>query len=268
MNRRQAATLVPLGAKPEPSDVVAAHLRDEGGIANLAKRAFPIVIIDPQTLFRRGLALLVRQWHPGASVFDTGDISQALVDMGLRPRPELLLVDSHLAGQWNFAGLIRLVGRLPSTPIVLLANEPDAHAAASAVEIGARGYVSKTTSEEMLRHALALAVSGEIYLPRESCSSRAGLNAAPRGSRPLRPDSPLQKLTHRQHEVLSHLAHGRSNKEIARCLGLLESTVKVHVKTILKKLAATNRTQAAMLAVEMGWARRLGLERSRRPAPM
>jgi two-component system, NarL family, nitrate/nitrite response regulator NarL len=257
MNRRQAAAVVRLGPKPALSGDGATRPQGGGGIANLTKRAFPIVIIDPQTLFRRGLALLVRQWHPGASVFDTGDIGQALSDMGLRPRPELLLVDSYLASQWNFAGLSQLVGRLPSTPIILLANEPDAHTAARAVEIGARGYVSKATSEAVLRHALALAVSGEIYLPREFFKNPVGLHAAPQGSRPLRPDSPLRKLTYRQSEVLSHLAHGRSNKEIARCLGLLESTVKVHVKTILKKLAAANRTQAAMLAVEMGWARRL-----------
>jgi DNA-binding NarL/FixJ family response regulator len=257
MSRRQAGILVPLGPKLTLSGDGASGLLG-GGIANLTEQAFPIVIIDPQTLFRRGLALLVRQWHPGASVFDTGDIGQALVDMGIRPRPELLLVDSYLASQWNFAGLRQLVGRLPSTPIILLANELDANTAASAVEIGARGYISKATSEEVLRHALAHAASGEVYLPREFFKNPAGPHAAPSLSRSPRPGSPLRKLTYRQREVLSHVAHGRSNKEIARCLGLLESTVKVHVKTILKKLAATNRTQAAMLAVEMGWARRLG----------
>jgi DNA-binding NarL/FixJ family response regulator len=106
-----------------------------------------------------------------------------------------------------------------------------------------------------LRHALALAASGEIYLPREFFKNPVWPPVTLEG-RSQRPGSPLQKLTFRQREVLSHVALGRSNKEIARCLGLLESTVKVHVKTILKKLAATNRTQAAMLAVEMGWARR------------
>ena len=236
MNRRRPSRLVPLGAKLTLSGDGMPHQPGGGRIANLAQRAFPMVIIDPQTLFRRGLGLLVRQWHPGASVFDTGDIGQALVDMAIRPRPELLLVDSCLASRWNFAGLNQLVGRLPSTPIILLASELDANTAAGAVELGARGYVSKAASEEVLRHALALAVSGEIYLPREFLKNPAGPQAVTPVSQSLRPDSPLQKLTYRQREVLSHLAHGRSNKEIARCLGLLESTVKVHVKTILKKL--------------------------------
>jgi len=257
MSRRRAGSLVPLEPKLTLSRDGASGLSRRDKIGELSEYAFPIVIIDPQTLFRRGLALLLRQWHPGASVFDTGDIGQALVDMGIRPRPGLLLVESGLASQWNFAGLTQLLARLPSTPIILVANELDANTAANAVEVGARGYISKAASEEVLRHALALAISGEIYLPHEFFKNPAGPRATPPASKSLRPDSPLQKLTYRQREVLSHLAHGRSNKEIARCLGLLESTVKVHVKTILKKLAATNRTQAAMLAVEMGWARRM-----------
>lgn len=257
MSRRPPGNLVPLGAKLSLARDGAGDSAEAGRIAGLPERAFPLVIIDPQTLFRRGLALLVRQWHPAAAIFDAGDITQALVDMGLRPRPELLLVDASLASRGNFAGLNQLVGRLPSTPIILLADELDPGTAAVAVELGARGYVCKTASEEVLRHALALAISGEIYLPRE-CFRNASASAAPApADRQPGPDSPLQRLTYRQREVLSHLAHGRSNKEIARCLGLLESTVKVHVKTILKKLAATNRTQAAMFAVEMGWARRL-----------
>jgi DNA-binding NarL/FixJ family response regulator len=256
VSRRPAGRLVPLEPKLTLSSDGASGPPRRDKIGELSEHAFPIVIIDPQTLFRRGLALLLRQWHPGASVFDTGDIGHALVDMGIRPRPELVLVESGLASRWNFAGLTQLLARLPSTPIILLANELDANIAANAVEGGARGYISKAASEEVLRHALALAASGEIYLPREFFKNPVRPPATLE-SRSPRPGIPLPKLTYRQREVLSHVALGRSNKEIARCLGLLESTVKVHVKTILKKLAATNRTQAAMLAVEMGWARRL-----------
>lgn len=251
MSRRQAGSLIPLSAAPrEPAGQASALVQTSG----VAPRPLPLVIVDPQNLFRRGLALLVRQWYPEASVLDAGDISRVLHEMGQRVRPELLIVDAMLACRWNFAGLGQLLARLPSTPIVLLADEPEANAAFGAVELGARGYLAKSASEEVLRHALALAMAGEIYLPREQFASAGQSSAAPCG---VGADSPLHRLTYRQREVLSHLALGRSNKEIARHLGLLESTVKVHVKTILKKLAATNRTQAAMLAMEMGWARRL-----------
>ncbi len=255
MSRRPPGKLVPLGTRLAAAPSSAGQSSSAEGTGGSADQPFPIVIIDPLTLFRRGLALLVRQWHPSTTVFDASDISQATIGMGIRLRPELVLVDSILASRWNFAGLIQLLGRLPSTPIILLADELDTVIAAGAIEIGARGYVCKAASEDVLRHALALAASGEIYLPRECLRNVAGTPAVVEP--PGVPGSPLQRLTFRQREVLSHLAHGRSNKEIARCLGLLESTVKVHVKTILKKLAATNRTQAAMLAVEMGWARRM-----------
>jgi two-component system nitrate/nitrite response regulator NarL len=264
MSRRQPGSLAPLSAKLAP---LRESVRDNnGGSASAAQstsavkspgtnpRGISLVVVDPQTLFRRGLGLLVRQWYPAAAIFDAADVSQLLVDMGLRPRPELLIVDAAIACRWNFAGLSQLLARLPSAPIVLLADEVDANAAIGAIELGARGYLAKRASEEVLRHALALAMAGEIYLPREQLSASAPQAGSPCGASP---DSPLRRLTYRQREVLSHLALGRSNKEIARCLGLIESTVKVHVKTILKKLAATNRTQAAMLAVEMGWARRL-----------
>ncbi|MEX1206660.1 MAG: LuxR C-terminal-related transcriptional regulator, partial [Dongiaceae bacterium] len=67
------------------------------------------------------------------------------------------------------------------------------------------------------------------------------------------PDNPLSALTGRQREVLTLLMGGHSNKEIARRLGLLESTIKAHIKIILGKLAASNRTQAAMVAADLGW---------------
>jgi two-component system nitrate/nitrite response regulator NarL len=256
MSRRQAGAIVPLGLKSVLSTGYTSRLPAVGlNITAPADQICSIVIIDPQTLFRRGLALLVRQWYAGASVFDVVDIAHALTEMGIRPIPKLLLVDAHLASQRKFAGLDQLVSRLPSTPVILLADELDWHTAVAAIDIGARAYVSKAASEEIFRHALALAASGEIYLPRGFFMSRAAPDEASRSG--VLPGSPLQNLTLRQKEVLSHLVHGRSNKEIARCLGLIESTVKVHMKTILKKLAAANRTQAAMLAVEMGWPHRL-----------
>ncbi len=259
MNRRQPASLVPLEQKPASSRErlrAIGNGNGSGSGADVAGHDFPVLVVDPQTLFRRGLALLVRQWYPRANVADAPDIAAALADSSRRVKPDLVLADALLASRWNFSGLGQLVSRLPSAPVILLADELDAHLAQSAIRAGARGFVAKNAGEDDLRRAIALALSGEIVLPAEQGSERELLGLLPEHA-PSVPDTPLKRLTYRQREVLSHLARGRSNKEIARCLGLLESTVKVHVKTILKKLAATNRTQAAMLAFEMGWAQRL-----------
>jgi len=231
----------------------------------------PIWIIDAQTLFRRGLALLMRQWNPGIAVLDAPDIASALA--GLGQGPALVLVDALQAGPGHFAGLGRLIAEAPGAPVVLLAGEVDWKTASRAVELGARGYIPKSASEAVLRHALGLVASGEVYLPREVLARWTLRRAAPRpqlpggaqakGARGEGPPGPgMPRLTPRQSEVLVQLTLGLSNKEIARSLGLLESTVKVHVKTILKKLPAANRTHAAMLALELGLA-----QRDRLPTP-
>ena len=255
MSRRQPGSLVPLEPRLSPARSRLASA--ESSSAEATGRGFPLLIVDPMTLFRRGLALMVTQWYPGASVYDGADVASLLGDQPGRARPELVLIDALLACRWNFAGLGQLTSRLPATPVVLLSDELDLHLARGAIRAGARGFIAKSASEDVLRRAIALAISGEIFLPRDLVADRENLGAATEPARGTLSDAPLKRLTYRQREVLSHLARGRSNKEIARCLGLLESTVKVHVKTILKKLAATNRTQAAMLAVEMGWARHI-----------
>ena len=236
----------------------------DGGFDSLSARLetalaqAPVWIIDSQTLFRRGLALLLRSWNPGIAILDAPDIASALA--GLGPGPALLLVDVLQAGQGHFAGLARLIAGAPSALVVLLAAEVEWRTAAKAVALGARGYVPKSASEAVLRHALGLVASGEVYLPREVLTRWTEHRPEPQPR--LDDGAPVAavgaRLTPRQSEVLMQLTLGLSNKEIARSLGLLESTVKVHVKTILKKLPAANRTQAAMLALEKGLARRPG----------
>jgi two-component system, NarL family, nitrate/nitrite response regulator NarL len=143
--------------------------------------------------------------------------------------------------------------------VILLAGEIEWKCAAKAVELGARGYVSKSASESVLRHALGLVASGEVYLPGQVLTRWTERRREPLGRlAACGRKGAAAVLTPRQCDVLTQIALGLSNKEIGRSLGLLESTVKVHVKTILKKLAASNRTQAAMLALDMGLARRPG----------
>jgi two-component system, NarL family, nitrate/nitrite response regulator NarL len=213
----------------------------------------PVWVIDGQTLFRRAMAALLRQWSPGIQVLDAADFGAALASV--KEPPALVLADVGTGGEREPGGLIQLVARFPGVPVVILAAAVDWREAGRAIEAGARGVVPKSATEATLREALDQVLSGRIYLPLEaSCRGPDRIeDGGPAGvvGRPAeRPG-----LTRRQQEVLAELALGFSNKEIARSLGLLESTVKVHVKTIFKKLAATNRTQAARLALDMDRAR-------------
>jgi len=209
-----------------------------------------ILVIEPQTLFRRGLCLLLRQWYPHASFVDAADIATASLGLMAHPAPDLVLVDAASAVQRQFLGLTRLVQHVPSACIVLLANEPDRAVAAASLRVGARGYLSKAATEEHLQHALALVMSGESYAPPDYLLERA----TPRGeagfSFSSEMEGRLDKLTLREREVAVQLSQGRSNKEIGLRLGMLENTVKVHLRAILKKLSVRNRTEAAMLVLK------------------
>jgi DNA-binding NarL/FixJ family response regulator len=102
-----------------------------------------------------------------------------------------------------------------------------------------------------------LVLAGEIYVPRHAISQilSEGGNDTREDLDGLPENNPLRQLTQRQRNTLALMIEGRSNKEIARSLNLLESTVKAHVKVILRKLSAHNRTQAALIAADLGWPR-------------
>jgi two-component system, NarL family, nitrate/nitrite response regulator NarL len=214
-----------------------------------------VLIADDHALVRRGLHLLLSKLYPEAEVLEAGDVDGALKVAAGAPALDLVLCDLAMPGMEQLKGLHALKDRLPGVPVVILSGNANPDDIVRAIEQGARGYILKSAGDESFRHALSLVLSGEIYLPSEAFLDRqqrwVGSRAASGGEFPA--DNPLSTLTERQRDVLSLLMGGQSNKEIARNLGLLESTVKAHVKIILGKLDATNRTQAAMIAAELGW---------------
>jgi len=122
----------------------------------------------------------------------------------------------------------------------------------AAIEAGARGYILKSANGEILRHVLPLVLSGELYVPAQAVAAEDLGQAGEFETSPLEDNNDFnpdfKSLTPRETQVLKLLTLGYSNKEIARSLGMLEGTVKVHVKSIMKKLGVNNRTQAAIAA--------------------
>lgn len=210
-----------------------------------------ILIADDHALFRRGLGLLLRQLYPDAEILEATDVASALALGERLAQSDVVLLDLTMPGMEGLAGLERLRQAAPAARIVMLSASADLDSIRRAMGAGARGYVLKSGSDETLRHALSLVMAGEIYVPPVVLAELD----RPQGGPELPADSPLRSLTERQRETLQLLVQGLSNKEIARQLGLLESTVKAHLKVILKKLGATNRTQAALLATQLGLGR-------------
>jgi DNA-binding NarL/FixJ family response regulator len=210
-----------------------------------------ILIVDDHTLFRRGFSLLLQRLYPEAEIEEASDVTTAL-EVARRIAVDLVLLDLAMPGMEGMSGLEQLHEVLPSAAVVIVSAISDSDRIREALERGARGYVLKTINDAALKHALSLVMSGETYVPAELLQERSlrGL-VGPGGKGGA--ENPLANLTDRQRDVLGLLMTGQSNKEIARDLGLLESTVKAHIKVILNKLSVANRTQAAMVATSLGW---------------
>lgn len=157
----------------------------------------------------------------------------------------------------GLAGVRRFVDRRPCVPVVILSAHAEPDEIAQCVALGVRGYIRKSASEGVLKNAVSLVLAGEVYMPASAIGRllAEGDGEAADGLEGLAESNPLRQLTPRQRMTLALMIEGCSNKEIARRLGLLESTVKAQVKVILRKLSAHNRTQAALIAADLGWPR-------------
>jgi two-component system, NarL family, nitrate/nitrite response regulator NarL len=194
----------------------------------------------------RTLALI----YHDIQVTPANSIDEVLAGILKLPDLDLVLLDVSMPGMENFDGLRRVVRNLNHVPVIVTSPSENHTQIFAAIRNGARGYIHPSSKPCVLQHALALVMAGEFYIP---ASALRGMKAgALRASERLSPRM-TSSLTQRQHEITIMLAEGKSNKEIARELKLLEGTVKLHVRGILRNLGVRNRTEAAIAAVHAGY---------------
>jgi DNA-binding NarL/FixJ family response regulator len=195
----------------------------------------------------RTLALIYHDVH----VASANSIDEAIASILKLPDLDLVLLDASMPGMENFEGLGRVVENLRDVPVIVTSPRESHTQIIAAIRNGARGYIPSSSKPCVLRHALPLVIAGEFYIPASAlrCSDMAD---AVRAAERLAP-AIASSLTQRQHEITIMLAEGKSNKEIARELKLLEGTVKLHVRAILRNLGVRNRTEAAIAAVRAGY---------------
>jgi two-component system, NarL family, nitrate/nitrite response regulator NarL len=222
---------------------------DPTSIAMASDPANAFLIVDEHALVRHGFALSLGEIMPGVSVIETGSLDEALAVTMRTPDLRLVLCDQPLALADSGEGLKRLVEALMGGPVLIVAGSEDPAAIVESVRLGARGYILKSSSPAVLEHAISLALTRETYLPLPRAVLAGGVKG---GEGDQRTETVLNRLTDRQRDVFQLLLAGRSNKEIARTLGVLEGTVKVHVRAIMQKLGVRNRTQVAVLAARSG----------------
>lgn len=208
-----------------------------------------ILIADDHELFRDGLRHVLDQLGGSLSIVEASDFAQAVAAVEREPDIDIVLLDLNMPGMpWN-EGLQRLKEMLPeAVPVIVLSASDDRRHVLQAVNMGAAGFIPKTSSSRVMLSALKLVLSGGVYLPPallEQGNSQDGVG-------PLANENAVSFLTPRQREVLALLGQGKSNKEIARVLQLAEGTVKLHVTAILKALNVNNRTRAVVAASQLG----------------
>ena len=229
-----------------------------------------LLVVDDHNLFRRGLIALLGQDARLQVVGEAGDANQAL-NVAARLQPDLILLDNHLPGVQGVDAIADLRQAVPGVRIVMLTVSENVDDMAAGLRAGADGYLLKTIHTEDLCDCICKVWEGDSVVSPEMMGKLVGLlrqapspeaaalaepeqEPAPRGvgAVSISADDPIHQLSPREREILALIAKGDSNKHIARALDIAETTVKIHVQHILRKLGLTNRVHAAVYATERG----------------
>lgn len=210
-----------------------------------------ILLIDDHTLFRSGVkALLQRQ--PDFEV--VGEASDGLEGVKLVEQVEadVVLLDLDMPSMNGREALEQIRETHPNLAVLMLTVSEDCEALGECLKLGARGYLLKKIDQDFLLRSIRAAYNGDsVISPQMMTKFVKRLSEPPEAARTRQAQGmDPTVLTRRERQTLAWLARGVSNKEIARALNLAESTVKVHVQSILRKLNLSSRVQAAIYAIE------------------
>lgn len=209
-----------------------------------------VLIVDDHTLFRSGIKSLLQRHDEFDVVDEAGDGLEG-IKRAKSLKPDIVLLDLHMPGIGGLEAVKTIVEEVPDTNVLMLTVSEDAEDLLDTLKAGATGYLLKNIETETLIDAIRRAARGEsIISPKMTAKLIQGVRNQ---TRPAPGPAEKEKLSPREREILSCLARGESNKEIARTLELAESTVKIHVQNIFKKLNLSSRVQAAVYAVEHGF---------------
>ena len=201
-----------------------------------------ILIADDHDLLRETLSMfLASEGSIDTALASTLDAALDLIQS--EEKFDLIMLDYNMPGMAGLNGLKRAMEASGGSPVALMSGIASRSVAEEALSFGAAGFVPKTLAAKTLVNAVRFMAMGEKYAPIEFMTADDPTVA---------PNPLAQKLSRRELQVLEGLSKGKSNKEIARDLDLQEPTIKLHVKTLYRKIGAANRTQAALIAKEEG----------------
>ncbi len=209
-----------------------------------------IMLIDDHAIFRDGLKFVLSDLDDTIEFIEAGTCEEALVF--LRDNNfDLILLDLNLPDSKGTDTLKTFREQFDESPIVVLTGEDNPQLIRQAIELGASGFIPKSSSSKVLTSALHLVLNGGVYLPPNALDGLLQ-TVEEKESPPPPPSSVLSALSERQQQVLMNAIQGKANKIIAREMCISEGTVKSHLSQAFRALGVRNRTEAVYAASRLG----------------
>lgn len=196
-----------------------------------------LLIADDHDLVRESIAAVLEQ-EADTTVVTAADLDSALDAIRNDGEFDLVLLDYNMPGMLGLSGFETAISEVAGKNVALMSGDVSKQVVEQALAAGAAGFVPKTLSAKSMVNAVKFMVAGEVFAPVDFMTAPD-----------QHPENPLASLlSEREQQVLRGLCEGKSNKEIARDYDLQEVTIKLHVRTLCRKIEARNRTHAAMIA--------------------
>lgn len=211
------------------------------------------LVADDHDLVLEGLRVILARLGPDIDIMTCSNFADALEAAAVGDAFDLVVLDLDMPGMNGAVGIEVFRSYFPQPALVALSEQPRREVAVAALRYGAAGFVPKSLKAEAMLHAFQLVLAGERFVPAslmsDGLAESGGLVAKDGGEA----DSALQRLTGREGDVLKQLLDGLTNKEIGRHLDVREVTVKLHLRSVYRKLGVKNRAQAVKMAFVAGW---------------
>ena len=221
----------------------AAGLRYLGRAILAVPPAMPTILVaDDHPLFREALRGAVSRALPGARLHEADSVDALYALVEREPDADLLLLDLNMPGAHGFSALVHLRAHYPQLPVMVVSAREEPPVMRRALDHGAVGFLPKSADATTLGEAIDTVLAGDRWAPA------AALKAPAAGADEHDAAARVRELTPLQFRVLQMLGDGLLNKQIAYELGVSEATIKAHMTAILRKLGASNRTQAVLIA--------------------
>jgi two-component system, NarL family, nitrate/nitrite response regulator NarL len=212
----------------------------------------PLFIVGGTGLFRRGLCSFLEETpFQMAAEFDNAEACVSAIAKASTPEVDVIVYISNGDPEVSAAAVDALISCCDAR-VLVLSGELSVDELGACLRVGAGGYLLSNISKEVLTHSLRLIVLGETVFPSQLATAWA-TGQLRQTTNTVEVDKALEVLTNRETEILGCLTEGAPNKMIARQLGITEATVKIHVKSLIRKIGVQNRTQAALWAIQAGY---------------